>query len=475
MAWWNRKDRATEGLADSVAASGASGYAHYEDPDLNGFRQVGAQGRREVPRQTVEKARTLSVHAYRTNPMARAIIDTYTSFCVGDSGLKLSVDHADVEAVARRFWDDPKNDLEGNQEILLRSHMLLGETGLELMVGQLTGTVRFAYVNPEAIVGVSVESGNPMWLDSIAVAQTDGNRINLDVMQMDDLTELRTGQVAFWRDWRTVVSDRRGYPFLAPVLDWLTAYDEVLYNLIDRTALARYLVWDVVVKGDQGDVDDFIAQRGGQHAPRSGSIEVHNEEVEWKAVTAQSGAVEDRQTAATAMTNLAAGSGLAKTWLAEPEDANRATSLTMAEPVRRRVGGVQKAWLGHMTELVRFQVDRAVAAGALPATVGAVNDQGDEVQVPASSTVRVVGPEIAASDAKVNAEILVSLSQSLTTMKAAGMLSDAAIHVAAKKAWEEFVGMPYTHQLEGDDVDAEAIAAIFDEAAAGDDDEVPVG
>jgi hypothetical protein len=54
------------------------------------------------------------------------------------------------------------------------------------------------------------------------------------------------------------------------------------------------------------------------------------------------------------LTNIASGAGLAKTWLAEPEDANRATSLTMAEPVRRRVGGVQKVWLAQQTELVRF-------------------------------------------------------------------------------------------------------------------------
>jgi hypothetical protein len=33
-------------------------------------------------------------------------------------------------------------------------------------------------------------------------------------------------------------------------------------NLIDRTALARYLVWDVSIEGDDTDVEAYIAQRG---------------------------------------------------------------------------------------------------------------------------------------------------------------------------------------------------------------------
>lgn len=468
--WWKR---GSEGLADSVVASGAAGSGWDGSDDERGWRQVGA-GRREVPRFTVEKARTLSVHAYRVNPMARAMIDTYTSFCVGDSGVSFSCSSAQVEPVVRRFWEDPRNDVAGQQELLFRSHMLLGETVLELMTGEQSGRVRYAYVTPEAIDRVDVEAGNPLWPTRLWISQADGASKPLDLVQVDDFTDLRSGEAMFWRDWRAIVTDRRGYPFLAPVLDWLDAYDQILWNLIDRTALARYLVWDVTVEGSGTDVDAFIKARGGLHAPRSGTLEVHNQKVTWDAKTAQSGAYEDKQTGQMAMTNIAAGAGLAKTWLAEPEDANRATSLTMAEPVRRRVGGVQKAWLAHQTELVRFQVDQAVARNRLPRQVSIVNAAGDEELVNPSETVRVVGPEIAASDAKVNAEILVQLTQALTGMKAAGLLSQEACTVAAKKAWEGFMGIPYSHDLDHDgDVDA-IEEYLADQGVANDDPGVPV-
>jgi hypothetical protein len=75
--------------------------------------------------------------------------------------------------------------------------------------------------------------------------------------------------------------------------------------------------------------------------------------------------------------------------------------------------------------------------------------------VPASETVRVVGPEIAASDAKVNAEILVNLSTGLIGLRSQGLLSKAAAEAASKKAWEEYMGIPYSHELdESGDVDA---------------------
>lgn len=461
---WLRPKRATEGLADSIGASGAAGYGYDPiDQDLN-YRRAGT-GRREVPAFTVEKARTLSVHGYRTNPMARAIVDTYTSFCVGDSGVSIACTVPEVREVAERFWSDPANACDANQDLLLRSHMLLGETALELMVGTTSGAVRYAYVTPEAVEAVTCRHGNPLWPEQIHVAQTSGRSIPFDIVAAADVTGLRSGEAVFWADWKAVVTDRRGYPFLSPVLDWLDAYDQILWNLIDRTALARFMVFDVTVQGSQKDVDDFIRARGGTHAPRSGSVEVHNDKVTWATKNADAGAYEDKQTAGTAMTNLAAGSGLAKTWLAEPEDANRATSLTMAEPVRRRVGGVQKVWLAHMTELVRFAVDQAVVAGRLPYRVAVIDESGEQRLVPPSETVRVVGPEIAASDAKVNAEILVNLSQSLAELRQIGALSPQACRLAARKAWESYMGVPYSHELD-DTGDTDDIAGYLESQPA---------
>jgi hypothetical protein len=469
MRSWFWPARATEASPEQLVATGALLGTSGVDPidSDRGWTPAGTAGR-PVPYWTQEKARAYSVSAYRANPMARAIIDTYTSFVVGDSGVSLQATNPDVRRVAEAFWTDPRNALGDRQELLLRDQLLMGETLLELMQGPMSGVVRYAPVDTSWITDVTLVAGNPLWPNKVLFrwGGTATEDRELTVAQVDDATGLRAGEAMFWTPFKALVSDRRGMPFLMPILDWLDNYDTVLSNLIDRTALMRYLVWDVTVKGTQADVDAFITQRGGTAIPPSGSVEVHNESVEWNVKQASTGAEEDKVAAQSVLTNIAGGAGLAKTWLAEPEDANRATSLTMAEPVRRRVGGVQKLWLGYQTELVRFAVDQAVNAKRLPATVEAVDPKtGQSYQIPAAQSVMVTGPEIAAADAQVTAQVLLNLATGLEKLVGIGALSPEGAKAAARKAWEDYVGIPYSADLDASTANPDDVATAVDAAA----------
>src|SRR5262249_28040339 len=155
--------------------------------------------------------------------------------------------------------------------------------------------------------------GNPLWPAQVKLPPVDNTSDDRtwDLVQVDDKTGLRTGQAMFWAPWRTLDTDVRGMPFLAPILDWLDSYATALSNPIDRTALARYMVWDVTVQGGQDKVDEFVTARGGLHVPPSGSVEVHNDAVTWKPQTVSSGAFEDAAANQSVLTNIASGSGLA--------------------------------------------------------------------------------------------------------------------------------------------------------------------
>ncbi|MGE5827578.1 MAG: hypothetical protein ACM30G_04340, partial [Micromonosporaceae bacterium] len=307
--------------------------------------------------------------------------------------------------------------------------------------------------------------GNPNWPDKLILDGTDEKIWT--AVRVNDSTGLREGQAYLWRPFRSLETDERSQPFLMPVLDSLDAYDTVLANLTDRTYLARYLVWDVTVEGGQREVDSFVSQRGGLHVPPSGAVEVHNQSVKWEPKTVQTGADEDSVTAKQHLTQVAAGGGLSRTWLADPEDANRATSLSMAEPVRRRVGGVQRVWLEYQTEQCRFAVDRAVAARRLAPSVDSTDPTtGQTYQIPAAQCVSVHGPEIAAADASITAQVLLNLSTALTQLVAGGVLSAEAARVAARKAWEQYVGVPYTAELDSVEANPDDIAAEVDKAPA---------
>lgn len=457
--------RIVEATADQVIATGGSLGAYGRDPvDGDTGYKVAGHGNREMPYWTREKARTFSVTAYRSNPMATAIVDTYTAFCVGDSGVSWQATNDQVAEVVREFWDDPGVRLGEIQELSLRSQLLMGEKLYELMQGPTSGVVRFAPIDPSHIKDIACRAGNPLWPSQVILPGPEDD-LTWELVQVNDETGLREGKAMFWAPWRTLDTDIRGMPFLTSVLDDLDSYGTVLSNLIDRTALARYMVWDVTVQGGQPEVDAFVAARGGMHVPPSGSVEVHNDSVKWEPKTVSTGAMEDTIANKSVLTNIASGTGLARTWLADPEDANRATSLTMAEPVRRRVGGVQKVWLAQQTELVRYVVDRAVAAKRIPAMVEATDPRtGAVTQIPASQAVIVTGPEIAASDSQLTAQVLLNLSTGLEKLVQTGALSKSAAATAARKAWEDYVGVPYVHELDTPKANLDDVATAVEEA-----------
>lgn len=458
--------RSTEATIDQLIATGAAGTYGIDPIDGDaGFVRVGQTGR-QIPIWTREKARAYSIAAYRSNPLARAVIDTYVAFVVGDSGITIHARDPQVQQVIDAFWFDPKVRLHELQELFLGEHLLYGETVLQMLVGDTTGVCRINPIDPTRITDVELIAGNVLWPGILHVSQIRGDDELFSIAQVDDITGLRNGDVQYWRSFQSLLSDQRGDPFLMPILDDLDNYDTVLSNLVDRTALARYLVWDVTVDGDKKMIDEYLKERGGLHVPRSGSMEVHNKSVTWEPKTAEVGAAEDTMTAGSLMTNIAGGAGLAKTWLAEPDGANRATSISMAEPVRRRVGSVQNKWLHHLTELLRYVVDQAVSAGRLPPTVTVAGEDGTEdLTMPTSACVSVHGPEVAQADSQVTASVLVDLAGSLTNMTLAGVLSPAAARLAARKAWEQFVGIPYTPDLDKPDGSrVDDLAQIIDQA-----------
>lgn len=469
---WLRPRRAVEATPQQLAASGALGYGvGFDDPDyasMGGYRSLSGRGRRDVPDVTRERAVAFAIAAYRTNPMGKAIIDTYVAFCIGDSGLTVTSSVPAVQEVLDSFWFDPRVRIHNRQEAMLRSHLLAGETVNEMITSG--GWVRRNPIDPGRVKGVKLLAGNPLWPEQLVLEPNTvgGDPVLLDVVAPSDMSGLRLGEAMYWPSFHALDTDVRGFSFLGPVLDWIDSYDKVLADLMDRTALSRYLAYEVTLDGkEESEIEDWVRQRGGRHMPRSGTIEVHNESVTWKPINAQSGVFEDKSTSQLLLTSIAAGSGLAKTWLAEPEDANRATSLTMAEPVRRRVGHVQNEWVkGYITEQLRYVVDQAVLVDRLPAKVTQAAEGGREVEVAPSETVRVSGPQIAAADAQVTAQTLHRLSLGLEKLKAEGLLPEEAMRLASRKGWEDYMGIPWREELSSPDADPDDIAMAADEAGA---------
>jgi len=462
--------RASEASPAQRAAAGAAdwGVAPTQGDrlaDSYGFRNYGrGRGSNDIPERTRNLARMDSLVAARTNPMGKAIVDTYVGFCVGDTGLTVQCTSDEVLPFVEQFRDDPRNAMVTGKERMFRTWFLMGEMAQEMMVGDMSGVCRRNPIAVSRVKDVDHLGGNALWPERLWIEVPGQENLGLDVIQLDDVSGLRTGEVFWWPAFQTLETDARGVPFLMPVLDDLEAYAQVLGNLIDRTALARYLVWDCEIDGDDKDVEDYIALRGHRQAPPSGSIEFHNKSVAWKPQTADTGSFEDTNTGKAVLTNVAAAAGLSKHWLSDPDDVNRATSMSMAEPVRRRIGSVQNEYVANQTEMYRFVVDRAVAANRLPAEVEVPKPGGGTITVPSAMTVSVTGPQVAAADAQVTATVLVSLSQALTEMVAGGLMSKEAGQVALEKGWSDYMGVPWRPELGVPDANPNDVATAVDDA-----------
>lgn len=386
--------------------------AHFIDGDDDLFRTTGA-GLRDLTGNTLRRAQDLSVELYRKNPLANRIIKIYTTYMAGE-GFALEAHNPDVQAAIDEFWDAERNDMAMNHRRFARDYLLNGEAPHPVATDD-TGNTTIGYIDPQRIDHVNASSLNRLILESIVIRKQGGEQI-LDIVRreqdiMDEDAGLLTGDIFFWLHDR-IGAATRGTPFLLAAIDWLDAYDQTLWEMLERIKATRAFFWDVEVAGG---ADEIAAAKKdwGTTAPRSGSVRFRTEAIKISAEQPNIGTNDDVSAATYLLRHIATAAGLAPTWLGDPEDANRSTAEQMDKPVLRALEDTQGTWKAHMEELLRFVVDRKVAAGMLERIVERHDEQGNPTgdMVPASSLVEVVVPALT-DDAIVDAAT--SLAQMAT-------------------------------------------------------------
>jgi len=367
------------------------------DSDDASYRRLGAAPR-DLQGTTLIKAMNLSVALYRANPLANRIISIYRSFMSG-VGFDITATNPEVDAVVSDFWKGPRNRLDRNHSNYTRDHLLMGETHLPIAEDQ-TGNLTVGYIDPVTVEKILRDPTNNMLLTDIEVragltAETETLRIvgmNTDPTEPD--AGLWKGQVCTWLFDR-IAAGTRGTPFLLPVLDWLDAYDQVLWELLERQKALRSHFWAVTVQGGENEVAAAQALFGTT-APRTGSVRYQTDAMKIDAVSPTLGTSDDVPAAQYQHRHIASGVGLAPHWLGDPNDTNRSTAESMDVPVLRSLADTQDEWARNTVELAQVAVDAKVRARMLPPILPVV-ENGQPVrgsEKPAREHVKVVAPEI---------------------------------------------------------------------------------
>jgi hypothetical protein len=198
----------------------------------------------------------------------------------------------------------------------------------------------------------------------------------------------------------------RGRPDGLALIDWLDRYDQMFFDNLEHAAMLKDMVWDLLVTGEDDTgvskrVNEFIAAQS-----KSGRVFGHNEKV---TVTASNPDLKGADWAGlsdTVLTLIASGARYPVYMLGSGGDANLATATAQGGPTykgfRTRQGVVKR----HITRVLQYVIDCAVAAGKLPERVAVLDSQGkptfdaggEPITQLARDALEVVMPEIASRD-----------------------------------------------------------------------------
>ena len=137
--------------------------------------------------------------------------------------------------------------------------------------------------------------------------------------------------------WRAV--DHRGRSDLLGQIDWLDAYDEVLFNELDRIGYLRAFVWDVTLSGaDPAAVKEYEKTFT---PPAPNSTFVHNDSVKLEAKSPSLQAADTSESARLLRNHVLGGSTTPEHWFGGGGDVNRAAASEMGEPTFKIYTGRQ--------------------------------------------------------------------------------------------------------------------------------------
>jgi hypothetical protein len=394
----------------------ASGSAY--DPDLylspggggSLFYNRLSRGTRELTPMQQERSLELAYLLYESNPLGKSIVETPRDFILGDSMTVTSTDPTEArrkeqQAVIDAFWKDPINLMDIKVPMKVMELGLFGEQCWPVEVNPVNGHVRLGYIDPGDIKDIFVDPRNvekqlavvtymrqedrspeERWFKIIApeddatsdwygrlqgpsgaMSPTGDPGAAVDYVQWIDAKGRPQSHMVegscFYYSVNRVSNATRGRTDLLSLIDWVDAYDQLLFGEVDRGLLLKAFIWDVGLEGyNDKQIEDYKKKNP---QPRPGSVRYHNEKVEWKAVTPDLKAADAASAADLLLSYISTGARLPKTWLNGMMDVNRATAHEIGTPALARLSQRQKLVKHMIFQVISFALDQAEMKGML--------------------------------------------------------------------------------------------------------------
>lgn len=377
---------------------GYGAYGYGIDPDDHLYRRI-TQAPRELPPVLQDRAVRLAWALYESNPLAHGIVEMMKDYVVG-KGFAIRSSDPDLQSIIDKHWFDPINDWDLKQHDRIRDLSLFGELILLVFVNHADGHVRLAGLDPLHIRNVYTNVDNPEEIETLVYnprrkvgglsdsdkfyrvihkdedpgsatfgrmigARTDaqGNIIESFHPEGGKKQYLYDGSIFFF-PINKVLGALRGRGDLLSVIDWLDAYDQILFNFVDRTLLMNSFVWDVTLKG--ANRQQILTWRQDHGAvPKPGTVNIHDENEVWQEVSPKFARAEFETQQRSIKAQILNALGLPPHWFGE-QITTRIGSIELGSPALKRLESRQ-TFVRHLFEdIYTFCFDQAVIAGKLP-------------------------------------------------------------------------------------------------------------
>jgi hypothetical protein len=359
---------------------------------------------------SVQEVYQQAYEAYHSNPLAYAIIELTTSFVLGE-GVTISAAQPEVQRLFESFWQ--QNRMEERVYSLCSELALYGEQFLHFFVNPYDGSVAVRQIDPALIDEIETD---PDDLERHLRYHCRGSAL-------DDGRWLSAGQDVLHFTVNKVSNALRGRSDLATLLPWLHHYSEWLRDRVRINRSKGAFLWDVKLTGaDHRTLESRRMALG--YAPDPGSVILHNEAEEWRAVEPKIQADDASADGRAIKLMIAAGASLPEHYLSDGNYGNRATASEMALPTLLKFKRRQRL----LKFLLRCILDRVLVEAQKSGRLAAGVDTHYDVTF----------PEIDSGEHHTLAQAVSWLTPALETASSKGWISDeTAMRVLFKFCGEE--------------------------------------
>ena len=343
------------------------------DPDEDRWQRLTASPR-DIPEITQTRMQDLAVGLWRTNMLARQIVEIPINFLLA-RGVRVRVQDPDAQRWVDAWWSDPITDVAMRLPEWMRGLRLYGEQVWPVYVDPHSGHVRTGYLDPGRIETVIEDPDNascPVGIVTRRGKRGEQRRYRVIYLGPETLfapgarrirETLTDGDCWYWRA-NVIGGAVRGTSDMLAAIDWLDAYEQFLYGEIDRADFLRAFVWDVSLAGA---TETEVQARARQiRAPGPGGVRVHNDSETWRAVGPDLKSYEGAAAARMYRNHILSGVGsIPEHWSGGGGDVNRATAAEMGEPATKAIAMQQQYWSRVLARCATYAIWRRLDPAGL--------------------------------------------------------------------------------------------------------------